>query len=313
MNNKLPPIIFLMGTTASGKTHLAMKLSKIFPIELISVDSSLIYKWMNIGTAKPNKKDLYYTKHWLIDIKEPHEYYSVFEFYYDTLKIIKKIIKKGNIPLLVGGSMFYYKKLIDPISILPSANIKIRNIIINKIKNHHKYQSLHDMLNEVDLCSANKIHPSDIQRNLRALEVFFLTGKPLSELIKIKRDKIPYKIYQFGLTYYDRNKLYDSINNRLIKMFQLGFESEVRNLLYNKKLQKNFPSMRCIGYKEMYLYIENKINYKDMIDQIILSTHHLVKKQLTWLKNWNNIYWLNSENLNFAYNYMINIINKKFF
>ncbi|QJC28589.1 tRNA (adenosine(37)-N6)-dimethylallyltransferase MiaA [Enterobacteriaceae endosymbiont of Plateumaris consimilis] len=312
MNNKLPPIIFLMGTTASRKTYLAMKLSKIFPIELISVDSSLIYKWMNIGTAKPNKKDLYYTKHWLIDIKEPYEYYSVFEFYYDVLKIIKLIIKKGKIPLLVGGSMFYYKKLIEPISSLPSTNVHIRNFIIKKINNHSKYKTLHDLLNKVDSCSANKIHPSDLQRNLRALEVFFLTGKPLSQLIKIKKNKIPYKIYQFALTYYNRNKLHDAINERLIKMFQLGFETEVRHLLHNKKLQINFPSMRCIGYKPMYFYIKNEINYTDMFNQIILSTRHLAKKQLTWLKNWNNIYWLNSENLDSAYNSMIKVINKIF-
>ncbi|QJC28137.1 tRNA (adenosine(37)-N6)-dimethylallyltransferase MiaA [Enterobacteriaceae endosymbiont of Plateumaris braccata] len=312
MNNKLSPIIFLMGTTASGKTYLAMKLSKIFPIELISVDSSLIYKWMDIGTAKPNKKDLYYVKHWLIDIKEPHEYYSVSEFYYNVLKIIKLIIKKGKIPLLVGGSMFYYKKLIEPISPLPSTNIQVRNFIINKIKNNGKYQTLHDLLNKVDSYSANKIHPSDLQRNLRALEVFFLTGKPLSKLIKIKKNKIPYKIYQFALTYYDRNKLYNAINTRLMKMFQLGFEVEVRNLLYNKKLQINFPAMRCIGYKPMYSYINNEINYTDMFNQIILSTRHLAKKQLTWLRNWNNVHWLNSENLDFAYNSIIKIINKIF-
>ncbi|QJC29920.1 tRNA (adenosine(37)-N6)-dimethylallyltransferase MiaA [Enterobacteriaceae endosymbiont of Plateumaris sericea] len=311
MNNKLPPVIFLMGTTASGKTNLAMKLSKNFPIELISVDSSLIYKGMDIGTAKPNKKDFFYTKHWLIDIKEPYEYYSVFDFYHDSLIIIKKIIKKGKIPLLVGGSMFYYKKLIDPISPLPSTNIQIRNRIISKIKNN-KYKSLHDMLNKIDLCSANKIHPSDLQRNLRALEVFFLTGQPLSKLIKIKRNKIPYKIYQFGITYYNRTKLYDAINMRLMKMFQFGFELEVRNLLYNKKLQMNFPSMRCIGYKQMYSYIQNQINYTDMINQIILSTRHLAKKQLTWLRNWNNIHWLNSEDLDLAYNSIAKVINKIF-
>ncbi|QJC31876.1 tRNA (adenosine(37)-N6)-dimethylallyltransferase MiaA [Enterobacteriaceae endosymbiont of Donacia tomentosa] len=304
MNNKLPIAIFLMGTTASKKTYLAIRLEKILPIELISVDSSLIYKKMDIGTDKPQKTDLFYAKHWLIDIKEPHQYYSVFEFYNDVLKIMDDITKRGKIPFLVGGSMFYYHQLINTMSPLPSKSIKIRNMIKEKI-NKKIYKSYYDMLKNVDVFSSKRIHYNDNQRILRALEVFFLTGKTLSELIKIPGKKIPYKIYQFGLTYYDREKLYRTIKKRIFKMLELGFENEVRNLINQKYLQKHFPSMRCIGYKQMFSYISNEINYHEMINQTIIATRHLAKKQLTWLRNWKDIYWLNSDNINKAYSKLI--------
>ncbi|QJC33255.1 tRNA (adenosine(37)-N6)-dimethylallyltransferase MiaA [Enterobacteriaceae endosymbiont of Donacia clavipes] len=309
-NKKLPIAIFLMGTTASKKTYLATRLAKILPIELISVDSSLIYKKMNIGTDKPQKTDIFYEKHWLIDIKEPYQSYSVMEFYNDVLNIMNKITKKGKIPFLVGGSMFYYNKLINTMSPLPASNIDIRNIITKQI-NKKIYNSYHDMLKKIDSISATKIHYNDNQRNLRALEIFFLTGKTLSELIKIPGKKIPYKIYQFGLTYYDRNILYNNIEKRIFKMLKLGFEKEVRYLIKNKYLKINFPSIRCIGYKQMFLYILNKINYNEMIKQTVIATRHLAKKQLTWLRHWENICLLDSNDISKAYNYIQKFIKKK--
>ncbi|QJC32040.1 tRNA (adenosine(37)-N6)-dimethylallyltransferase MiaA [Enterobacteriaceae endosymbiont of Donacia versicolorea] len=309
-NKKLPIAIFLMGTTASKKTYLATRLAKVLPIELISVDSSLIYKKMNIGTDKPKKTDLFYEKHWLIDIKEPNQSYSVMEFYNDVLSIMDKITKKGKIPFLVGGSMFYYYKLINTMSPLPSSNNHIRNMIKKQI-NKKIYNSYHDMLKKIDIFSAKKIHYNDNQRNLRALEIFFLTGKTLSELIKIPGEKIPYKIYQFGLTYYDREILYNKIENRIFQMLKLGFEEEVRYLIDNKYLQINFPSIRCIGYKQMFLYILNKINYKEMIQQTVITTRHLAKKQLTWLRHWKNIYLFDSNYINKAYDYIQKFVNKK--
>ncbi|QJC37288.1 tRNA (adenosine(37)-N6)-dimethylallyltransferase MiaA [Enterobacteriaceae endosymbiont of Donacia thalassina] len=310
-NKKLPMAIFLMGTTASKKTYLANRLAKKLPIELISVDSSLIYKKLDIGTDKPKKNDFFYEKHWLIDIKEPYESYSVMEFYNDVLIIMDKIIKRGKIPLLVGGSMFYYKKLINTISpSLPASNFKIREIITNKIKNK-SFKSYHDMLKTIDIVSANRIHCNDIQRNLRALEIFFLTGKTLSELQKIPSIKIPYKIYQFGLTYYNRELLYKNIENRIFKMLELGFEEEVRELIQKKYLKINFPAIRCIGYKQMFLYILNKINYKEMIQQTTIATRHLAKKQLTWLRYWKNIYWFDSHHIYDAYDYIVKFIKKK--
>ncbi|QJC35657.1 tRNA (adenosine(37)-N6)-dimethylallyltransferase MiaA [Enterobacteriaceae endosymbiont of Donacia sparganii] len=308
---KLPIAIFLMGTTASKKTYLATRLAKILPVELISVDSSLIYKKLNIGTDKPKKTDIFYEKHWLINIKEPYESYSVMEFYNDALKIMNNISKKGKIPLLVGGSMFYYNKLINTMSpLLPKANFKIRNMIKKKIDNQ-LYKSYHDMLKTIDIFSANKIHCNDIQRNLRALEIFFLTGKTLNEIKKIPGNKIPYRIYQFGLTYYDRQILYKNIENRIFKMLELGFEEEVKNLIKNKYLKINFPAIRCIGYKQMFLYILNQINYKEMIKNTTIATRHLAKKQLTWLRYWKNIYWFDSNHINKAYNDIIKFITKK--
>ncbi|QJC36881.1 tRNA (adenosine(37)-N6)-dimethylallyltransferase MiaA [Enterobacteriaceae endosymbiont of Donacia vulgaris] len=310
-NKILPIAIFLMGTTASKKTYLASRLARILPVELISVDSSLIYKKLNIGTDKPRKNDFFYTKHWLIDIKEPYQSYSVIEFYNDVLNIMDKITKKGKIPLLVGGSMFYYNVLINTMSpLLPAANFKIRNMITNKIKNK-LYKSYHDMLKTIDIISANKIHCNDIQRNLRALEIFFLTGKTLSEIKKIPGNKIPYNIYQFGLTYFNREILYKNIENRVFKMLELGFEEEVKNLIKNKYLKIHFPAIRCIGYKQMFLYLVNQINYNEMVQQTIFATRHLAKKQLTWLRYWKNLYWFDSNQIYKAYDYLITFIKKK--
>ncbi|QJC38102.1 tRNA (adenosine(37)-N6)-dimethylallyltransferase MiaA [Enterobacteriaceae endosymbiont of Donacia marginata] len=310
-NKKLPIVIFLMGTTASQKTYLATRLAKILPIELISVDSSLIYKKLDIGTDKPKKNDFFYEKHWLIDIKEPYQLYSVMEFYNDVLNIMNEIVKRGKIPFLVGGNMFYYNKLINTISpLLPASNLKIRKIITNQIKNK-LYKSYHDMLKTVDIISANKIHCNDIQRNLRALEIFFLTGKPLSELQKNIGIKIPYKIYQFGLTYYNRKILYKNIENRIFKMLESGFEKEVRYLIKNKYLKFDFPAIRCIGYKQMFLYILDKISYQEMIQKTTISTRHLAKKQLTWLRYWKNIYWFDSNNIYKAYDFIIKFIKEK--
>ncbi|QJC37703.1 tRNA (adenosine(37)-N6)-dimethylallyltransferase MiaA [Enterobacteriaceae endosymbiont of Donacia bicoloricornis] len=310
-NKKLPIVIFLMGTTASKKTFLATRLAKVLPIELISVDSSLIYKKLDIGTDKPKKSDFFYEKHWLIDIKDPSQLYSVMEFYHDVLNIMDKIIKRGKIPLLVGGNMFYFKKLINTISpSLPASDLKIRKMIINQIKNK-SYKSYHHMLKSVDVISANNIHHNDIQRNLRALEIFFLTGKPLSKLQKNIGNKIPYKIYQFGLTYYNRQILYENIENRIFKMLELGFEKEVRDLIKNKYLEINFPAIRCIGYKQMFLYILNKISYEEMIKSTTISTRHLAKKQLTWLRYWENIYWFDSNQIYKAYDFIIKFVKEK--
>ncbi|QJC34858.1 tRNA (adenosine(37)-N6)-dimethylallyltransferase MiaA [Enterobacteriaceae endosymbiont of Donacia piscatrix] len=310
--NKLPLAIFLMGTTASQKTYLATRLAKELPIELISVDSSLIYKKLNIGTDKPKKNDFFYTKHWLIDIKEPYQRYSVIEFYDDVLKIMNNITKRGKIPLLVGGSMFYFKVLVNnTISpLLPPSNVDIRNMIINQIKNK-LFISYHDMLKKIDIISANQIHLNDTQRIIRALEIFFLTGKTFSKLKETSKKKIPYQIYQFGLTYYNRQILYQKIEIRILKMLELGFEKEVSDLIKFKFLKINFPAIRCIGYKQMFFYILNKISYKEMIQQTTISTRHLAKKQLTWLRHWKNIYWFDSNNIYKAYNFIINFILKK--
>ncbi|QJC34475.1 tRNA (adenosine(37)-N6)-dimethylallyltransferase MiaA [Enterobacteriaceae endosymbiont of Donacia crassipes] len=309
--NKLPLAIFLMGTTASKKTYLATRLAKILPIELISVDSSLIYKKLDIGTDKPKKTDRFYTKHWLIDIKEPYQKYSVIEFYNDVLNIMNNITKRGKIPLLVGGSMFYYKTLINTISpLLPASDRNIRNMITNQIKNKI-YISYHDMLKKIDIISANKIHLNDTRRIIRALEIFFLTGKTLSKLKKTSGNKIPYQIYQFGLTYYNRQILYQKIETRVLKMLELGFEKEVSDLIKFKFLKINFPAIRCIGYKQMFFYLLNKITYKEMIQQITISTRHLAKKQLTWLRHWKNIYLFDSNNIYKAYNFITKFIFKK--
>ncbi|QJC30369.1 tRNA (adenosine(37)-N6)-dimethylallyltransferase MiaA [Enterobacteriaceae endosymbiont of Neohaemonia nigricornis] len=307
MNNKLPIAIFLMGTTASKKTHIAMKLAHVLPIELISVDSALIYKKLNIGTAKPNKNHQFYSKHWLIDIKEPYQKYSVYDFYQDTINIMCNITKKGKIPLLVGGTIFYYHRLMNAMSPLPKSNQYIRNIIFQQIKNK-KFSSYHNMLCQIDPISAKRIHFNDTKRIIRAIEIFFITGKTLSTLIKTPGPILPYYIYQFALTYFNRDQLFQSITQRIMDMIDLGFESEVRYLINNQYLKEDYPAMHCIGYKQMLYYIQNKINFSNMINDIIKMTKYLSKKQITWLKKINNIQWFDSTYENKIYDTIIKLV-----
>ncbi|QJC31208.1 tRNA (adenosine(37)-N6)-dimethylallyltransferase MiaA [Enterobacteriaceae endosymbiont of Macroplea mutica] len=310
--NKINPIvIFLMGTTASHKTEIAMKLAHTLPIELISVDASLIYKEMNIGTAKPNKNNKFYCQHWLIDIREPCQQYSVYEFYQDAIQLIHNIIKKGKIPLLVGGTMYYFYRLMYSISpMIPKSSIHIQNLITKQIINN-KFYTHYDMLNIIDPISAKKIHYNDIRRIMRALEIFFITGKTLSTLIKIPNLNIPYPIHQFAITYYDQTQLFKAIHNRIINMIELGFEQEVRSLINNNVLQYDYPAMRCIGYKQMFHFIKNKINFQTMLNETILMTKYLSKKQMTWLKKWDNVTWLNSSNKHMIYNTIAKLVDKQ--
>lgn len=284
-----------MGPTGVGKTSLSIKLKDYFPIEIINVDSTLIYRGMNIGTAKPSSEECSLVTHHLLDIIDPSENYSVAQFRRDALIRIKRIILKNKIPVLVGGTMLYYKSLLYGLSPLPPANYKIRKYI-NLMFLKHGNIFLHQKLSKIDLKSSKIIHHNDIRRISRALEVFFITGKTLTEIKRTPGKKLPYKVYQFALITKDKNFLYSRINYRLHQMLLLGFEKEVKKLFIRKDLNLSLPSINSIGYRQMWKYLSGEINYNEMIKDIILSTKKLIKKQMTWLRNWENVYFIDEKN-----------------
>jgi len=291
---KLPPVICLMGPTASGKTALAMELYKNLPCDIISVDSALIYKSMDIGTAKPTAKELAEYPHRLINLKDASESYSAAEFCSDALREIESIRAKNRIPLLVGGTMMYFKSLIEGISPLPEANPEIRANIESEAE-AHGWEYVHQQLAKFDEVAAKRIHPNDPQRITRAIEVYRLTGKTLSALTEIKGDRLEGDVLQFAITPKDRKDLHERIALRYEQMMTQGFENEVVKLKERKDLHENLPSIRCVGYRQMWQYLNGEFDHEEMIFRGICATRQLAKRQLTWLRNWPEIQWLHME------------------
>ncbi|OBX06580.1 tRNA dimethylallyltransferase [Gallibacterium salpingitidis] len=292
-----PLALFLMGPTASGKTGLAIQLSKEIPCEIISVDSALIYRGMDIGTAKPTAEELAETPHRLIDIKDPAESYSAADFRLDALQAMQEISAKGKIPLLVGGTMLYYKALLEGLSPLPQANPIIRSEIENKAQ-QLGWQALHQELAQVDPQAALRIHPNDPQRINRALEVYYLTGKSLTELTEQKGEPLPYQLLQFAIAPQDRSILHQRIEIRFHQMLAQGFQQEVEKLYQRNDLHLDLPSIRCVGYRQMWEFLQGKYDYDEMVYRSICATRQLAKRQITWLRGWNSpIIWLDSLNI----------------
>jgi len=292
-----PTAIFLMGPTGAGKTVLAMKLALQCQCEIISVDSGQIYKQMDIGTAKATTDELQKVPHALVNIIDPLEYYSAGDFRKDALCLMKEITERGNTPLLVGGTMLYYKALIDGLSPLPSADQSIRKAIQNEAL-LHGWEYLHKKLYEIDPTSAKRIHVNDPQRLSRALEVYRISGKSMTELTSIKRAKIPYNIKQFALAPQDKKTLHERIELRFKLMLENGFESEVKALYQRGDLHPKLPSMRCVGYRQMWEYLAGSLDHDEMIFRAIVATKQLAKKQMTWLKGWEEVSWLRGSDKN---------------
>jgi len=289
-----PLAIFLMGPTASGKTDLAIQLRQQLPVEVISVDSALIYRGMDIGTAKPSKAELALAPHRLIDICDPAESYSAANFRTDALREMQEISAQGKIPLLVGGTMLYYKALLDGLSPLPSADEKVRSEIEAKAA-LIGWGGLHQELSKIDPISAQRINPNDSQRINRALEVFYLTGKTLTELTAQKGEALPYDILQFAIAPEQREVLHLRIEQRFHKMIELGFQQEVEKLYRRPDLNENLPSIRCVGYRQMWEYLRGDYDHDEMIFRGICATRQLAKRQITWLRGWTSpIQWLDS-------------------
>ncbi|MCL1126148.1 tRNA (adenosine(37)-N6)-dimethylallyltransferase MiaA [Shewanella surugensis] len=286
-------VITLMGPTASGKTALAIKLVAEFNCEIISVDSALIYKGMDIGTAKPSLAELQSAPHRLINIIEPNESYSAADFRRDALNEIENIFQRGKIPLLVGGTMLYFKALLEGLSPLPAADAKIRKQIAIEAETRG-WQSLYDELAQIDPVSAARIHPNDPQRLSRALEVFRLTGRSLTELSQTKSDTFPYAVVQFAIAPKDRKMLHKTIEQRFSGMLAEGFVEEVQKLKARKDLHLDLPSMRCVGYRQCWEYLNGDIEYGIMVEKAVVATRQLAKRQLTWLRGWPELNWLES-------------------
>jgi tRNA dimethylallyltransferase len=285
-----------MGPTASGKTELAIRLRQQYPVEIISVDSALIYKGMDIGTAKPDAEELALAPHRLIDILDPAKSYSAADFRRDALNEIAKIHAEGKIPLLVGGTMLYFKALLQGLSPLPAANPEIR-AQIEKESQEKGWQALHNELKQIDPVSAERIHPNDPQRLSRALEVYRISGKSLTELTETKGEPLPFRVKQFAVAPKDRALLHKRIELRFEKMIQAGFEDEVKALYAREDLHPDLPSIRCVGYRQMWEYLDGESTLDDAIFRGICATRQLAKRQITWLRSWDDLVWLDSEHI----------------
>lgn len=296
----LPPAIFLMGPTASGKTGLAVALRQRLPVELISVDSALVFKEMDVGTAKPDSETLAIAPHALIDIIPPTDVYSAAQFRQDALQHMAEITARGNVPLLVGGTMLYFKALLEGLSSLPEADPEIRERIEQEAKTVG-WPEMHKQLLTIDPDTAARIKPNDTQRIERALEVYRVTGKTMTELHQLSQgQRLPYQTLQMALLPSERAVLHQRIEQRLDLMLSQGFESEVRGLLSRyPKLNADYPSMRCVGYRQALEYIDGECDYETFRLKSIFATRQLAKRQMTWLRGMQNteVYDCLDENL----------------
>ncbi len=280
----LPPAIFIIGPTASGKTGLAMKLMEHFPIELISVDSALIYKDMDIGTAKPTAEELAIAPHRLISFLDPSQSYSAADFRKDALREMQEITEKGKIPVLVGGTMLYYRALENGLAVLPEAAPEVRKKLSDEAE-EKGWDVLHQRLVEVDPVAGQRIHPNDKQRIQRALEVFELTGKPLTELQKeAQLDALPYRLLKIALIP-EREWIRDLAEKRFEIMVEQGFLNEVKTLYERDDLHDDLPSIRCVGYRQAWQYLEGKLDADEMKERAVIATRQLAKRQMTWMRS----------------------------
>ena len=291
---KQPPVICLMGPTASGKTALALALCDALPCDIVSVDSALIYRDMDIGTAKPTAEELAAYPHRLINLRDATQSYSAADFCHDALAEIEKIRANNRIPLLVGGTMMYFKSLIEGMSPLPAANSDIRQQIEAEAE-QNGWQAMHEQLQKVDSVSAKRIHPNDPQRITRALEVFRLTGNTLTQLTEIKGAKLDGDVLQFAITPQERSTLHARIELRYQQMIEQGLEQEVIKLKSRGDLHENLPSIRCVGYRQMWQYLNGEFDHNEMIFRGVCATRQLAKRQLTWLRSWQDLHWLTTD------------------
>lgn len=278
-----PRVIFLSGATATGKTDLAIEIAKRFPVELISVDSALIYRDMNIGTAKPDAQILSETPHFLIDILDPAQYYSAWHFVQDASQLINQINQRGNVALLVGGTMMYFHALENGLNKLPVADSSIReklNLEAGKIG----WAAMHEKLSTIDAESAGRIKPGDSQRIQRALEVFEISGRSLSDLQSGSSDGLDMEVSRIILNADDRAELHKRIEQRFQLMIGQGFINEVAELKNRGDLNLEMPSMRCVGYRQIWQYLEGNLTRDEMIYKAIVATRQLAKRQMTWLR-----------------------------
>ncbi|MGN0926243.1 tRNA (adenosine(37)-N6)-dimethylallyltransferase MiaA [Ectopseudomonas mendocina] len=315
--SSFPPAIFLMGPTAAGKTDLALELARVLPCDLISVDSALIYRGMDIGTAKPERAVLDEFPHALIDIRDPSESYSAAEFRADALAAMAESAARGRIPLLVGGTMLYYKALLEGLADMPSADPAIRAELEARAL-AEGWDVLHRELAAVDPESAARIHPNDPQRLTRALEVYRVSGLSMTEHRRRQAagnpDKgtsgggqLPYTVAQLAIAPAQRQILHDRIAQRFRAMLEQGFVEEVEALRSRSDLHAGLPSIRAVGYRQVWEYLDGELSREQMVERGLIATRQLAKRQFTWLRGWDGLHWLDSlacDNLSRALKYL---------
>ena len=301
----LPPLVCLMGPTASGKTDLAMYLYDQFPCELVSVDSVLVYRGMDIGSAKPDAQTLQRYPHHLIDMLDPAEPYSAARFRDDALALIEDITARGRVPLLVGGTMLYFKALAGGLASMPSADPVVR-ASIEAMALEQGWPAVHAALAQVDPASAERIHPNDPQRISRAYEVFLGSGITLTQWHERQHAEkaadqtpgsgvLPYTVRYLAVAPRERSVLHERIAERFSLMLQQGLISEVEALHARGDLDVSMPSIRAVGYRQVWDYLEGRLSYEQMHERGVIATRQLAKRQFTWLRGWNEpIEWLDS-------------------
>ncbi len=295
-----PLVIFLMGPTASGKTDLAIGLSEQLPVDIISVDSALVYRGLDIGSAKPSAAELAQAPHQLIDIRDPAEPYSVAEFRENALAAIERSHAAGRIPLLVGGTMMYFKVLLEGLADMPETDLSVRAKIEAEAA-EYGWPYVHQQLAEVDPEIAAELHPNHSQRISRALEVYRSSGKTMSQLrneqarqqSQQQQDLLSrYHVVQIAITPHDRKVLHERIERRFKRMLENGFIQEVESLRARGDLHKDLPAIRAVGYRQAWEYLEGDYDYTDLIDRGVAATRQLAKRQLTWLRGWKGLNWV---------------------
>jgi tRNA dimethylallyltransferase len=304
-----PPAVFLMGPTASGKTELAVTLHERFPVDIVSVDSALVYRGMDIGTAKPDADTLRRAPHALIDIRDPSDSYSAAEFRQDALAEMAAITAGGRVPLLAGGTMLYFRALMRGLADLPAADPELRAALEAEAR-ELGWQALHERLAVKDPAIAARIHPNDPQRIQRALEVIELSGRPMSELQREQgQERLPYRVLRLVACPEPRSVLHARIAERFEIMLEQGFLDEVRRLRARGDLHPDLPSMRCVGYRQAWSHLEGEFDVETLRRKAVAATRQLAKRQLTWLRRESDALWYDPTRKT-AQNYVIGEIAK---
>lgn len=264
---------------------MALEIARRFPVEIIGVDSAQVYRFMDIGSAKPDKLILSEIPHHLIDLIDPDENYSAARFREDALSVMREITARGRVPLLVGGTMLYFKVLRQGLAALPPADDNVRRVLEQQALDKG-WPAMHAVLSQLDPVTAGRIQPNDSQRIQRALEVCYLTGKPMSEMLEQQQNAdFPFRVFNIALLPGDRSVLHDRISQRFATMLEAGLIDEVRLIREQFHVNGDMPSMRCVGYRQVCMYLDNEISFARMQETGVFATRQLAKRQLTWLRS----------------------------